>query len=84
VVEYTDASPHSSDLLLAALVGPNKATCRDATTRKCDFLMSRDEMFQNTFDHQIPRRRPQYPPPPPKISTNTTIIRINSMELLRG
>jgi hypothetical protein len=39
LVEYTDASPHSSDLLMAALVGPNKATCRDAAIRKCDFLI---------------------------------------------
>jgi hypothetical protein len=44
---------------------------------------SRDEMFsRNIFDHQKPRRRPQYPPPPPKSSTNMTTIRINSMELL--
>jgi len=27
------------DSLMAALVGPNKATCSDATTRKCDFLI---------------------------------------------
>jgi hypothetical protein len=72
--------PHYPIVMIAGRTKNRRTVRADrmATERK-----SRDEMFStNRFDHQKPRRRPQYPPPPPKSSTNMTIIRINSMGLL--